>query len=137
MRFFARPALALGFGAFFACAELCLHAGDVIALDWLSMPFYDVAAASFLVYGAWRSRTDWVGGRPYQAAGWAFNASLLYSAFSGLLEEWPLPAADGSWLPDRVLFVIVGVMTTVALGGLWGTLRMRDVEPRLHPAGPV
>jgi hypothetical protein len=123
MGFFARPGLAIGFGAFFACAELCLHAGDVIALDWLSMPFVDVAAASLLIYGAWRSRTDWVGGRPYQVAGWAFNASLLYSAFSRFLEEWPLPAAGEAWISDRAIGVIAGMMTAVALGGLWGTLR--------------
>ena len=100
MRFFARPGLAVGFGAFFACAELCLHFDSVASLDWRSMPFYDVAVASFLIYGAWCSRTDWVHGRPYQAAGWAFIASLLYSAFSSYLEEWPLPSA-GSGVPGR------------------------------------
>jgi hypothetical protein len=123
MGVFARPGLAIGFGAFFVCAELCLHAGDIVALDWPSMPIYDVAVASFLVFGAVRSRADWVGGRPYQAAGWAFTASLLYSAFSGFLEEWPLPPSEEAWIPDQVVMIGAGVMTAIALGGLWGTLR--------------
>jgi hypothetical protein len=69
MNFFARPSLAIGFGAFFICAETCLHFGNIVSLEWDSMPFHDWVVSLFLIYGAMKNRTDWVDGRPYQAVG--------------------------------------------------------------------
>ena len=131
MKPFAWPGLAIGFGAFFACAETCLHSESILSLDWPSIPFHDWAVALFLIYGGVRSRADWFSGRPYLAVGWAFNASLLFMAFSGHLEEWGTEAADDSWIPEGVLVSIIGIMLAIALGGVWSTLRLTS-PPDTH-----
>jgi hypothetical protein len=128
MSFFARPIVALGFGAFLLCAETCLHFESVLSLpqSWLSLPIHDWAAGSFLVYGAVRSRRDWVSGRPVQAAAWAFNLSLLCAAFPEHLENLLAQSPDEGWIPERVLVSIIGLLFVVSLCGLVSTLILRN-----------
>jgi len=128
MSIFALPIVALGFGAFLLCAETCLHFESLLSLpkSWLSLPIHDWAAGLFLVYAGVRSRRDWVSGRPVQAAAWAFNLSLLYTAFVGHLESWSSHVPDEGWIPERVLVSIIGVLFAVALCGLVSTLLLTN-----------
>jgi hypothetical protein len=124
MSVFARPGLAVGFGAFFLCAETCLHFENILSLDWPSVPFHDWAVALFLIYGGTQSRKDWASGRPYQAVGWALNASLLYMALTGHLEESGTQTAEEDpWISERAIVLSIGVMLAIALCGLWSTLQ--------------
>ena len=133
MSLFARPAFAIGFGAFFLCAETCLHSANIVSLEWASIPFHDWTVALFLIYGATKSRANWIEGRPYQAVGWALNASLLYMAFSGHLEEWGAQPEEGAWISEPLLVVSIGIMLAVALCGVWSTLRL-TAGPTTRPA---
>jgi hypothetical protein len=132
MGFFARPVVAVGFGAFLLCSETCLHFEDVLSMPgrWSSWPIHDWAAALFLLYGGVRSRRDWARGRPIQAAAWAFMLSLMYSAFVDHLESWLSREPYDGWIPERVLVCIIGILLAIALGGLVSTLRLTN------PSGP-
>lgn len=124
MTFFARPMLAIGFGAFLICTETCRHFESLLALpgSWVSLPIHDWVAGTLLVYGGGRSRRDWGTGHAYQVAGWAFCASLLVEAFSGHLEDWlaNVPAEDG--ISERALVIIIGALLAVSLCGLVSTI---------------
>ena len=133
MSFCARPGLAIGFAAFFLCAETCMHAASIVSLEWPEIPFHDWTVALFLVYGAVKSRANWTDGRPYQAVGWALNASLLFMSFSGHLEELGTAPAEDAWIAEPALIVIIGIMLTIALCGLWSTLRW-TTGPTVRPA---
>jgi hypothetical protein len=124
MTFFASPILAIGFGAFLACAETCLHFESLLALpgSWLSLPIHDWIAGSFLIYGGVRSRRDWGTGRLYQGAAWAFNVSLLCGAFFSHLEAWSAEVQAEDWISDRALMIIISLLLAVALCGLVSTL---------------
>ena len=129
MSFFARPIFALGFAAFLVCADACLHLGDWLSLPghWTSLPSLldDWPAAIFLVFGAVRSRRDWVLGRPYQAAAWGFNSSLLFGSLVGSLEDWSSsqPPVEG-WIPRGAFVVTVGIVFALTLCGLVSTLAL-------------
>jgi hypothetical protein len=124
MAFFAQPAFALAFGLFFFCAETCLHLGDILAspTEWLAWPLYDWAAGLFLVYAAVRSQREWSGGRATQAAAWGFNASLLFGAFVGMLEEFVSGQAEAGLFSPVTFLVLVALMLVLALLGLLTTL---------------
>jgi hypothetical protein len=51
LSFFAKPAVAIAFGAFFLCAETCLHAEELLqaASRPLELPLYDWAAGGLLL----------------------------------------------------------------------------------------
>jgi hypothetical protein len=51
VEFFAKPGVAIGFGAFFLCAETCLHAEEVLqfATRPLELPVYEWTAGGFLL----------------------------------------------------------------------------------------
>jgi hypothetical protein len=52
MPIFARPIVAIIFGAFFVCGETCDHIGDIVAPSaWTDLPLNDWFAGAFLVYG--------------------------------------------------------------------------------------
>jgi hypothetical protein len=130
MNILARPFVALWFGAFLLCAETCRHYDSLLSLpgSWLSLPIHDWAAALFLVWGGVRSRRDWDDGRPFQAAAWAFNLSLLTAAFFGHLESWSEMPDEGDWIPEPVLIGIIGVLAVVALAALVSTFRVRSAK---------
>ena len=124
MTFFARPIVALGFGAFLLCGETCLHFDSLLSLpaNVFSLPIHDWVAGVFLLYGAARSRRDWVSGRPYLVAAWAFNLSLLGGAFWGHLEGWSSQLPEEHWISEPVLLTIIGVLSLLALCSLVSTL---------------
>ena len=132
MTSFASPILAIAFGAFLLCTETCLHFESIVSLpgSWLSLPIHDWGAASFLIYGGVRSRRDWATGRVYQAAAWAFSASLLCGAFFGHLEDWSAAGSVGGWISERALVIIIGLLFAISLGGLLGTIRLRSLTAR-------
>jgi len=121
MASFANPAFALGFGAFLALAETARRWGN-----WPFLPFLldDWLAGLFLVYGAVRSRRDWAQGRPFQAAGWAFTAGMMYMSFFAHVEHWAQPPEAG-WVPHGALVGIIGALLGLALLGLGSTLLVR------------
>lgn len=126
MRFFSRPALAVVFGAFIACAEACLHFEDIIgASSWADLPIHDWLAAGLLVWGGSLSSRNWQDGRPYLIAGWAFMSSLLIGAFLAHWEELSVPAAPDEWIPPGVFVAIIGGLMTLAIGGLAGSIARR------------
>jgi hypothetical protein len=123
-RLFASPTLALGFGLFLALAETVRRWGN-----WPFIAFWidDWIAGLFLAYGAVRSRRDWLTGRPFQAAAWAFNCGMMYASFFGHVAHMAEPPESG-WVPHGALVGIIGVLFAVALLGLGCTL---------HAAGPT
>jgi hypothetical protein len=56
----ARPGTAIAFGAFFICAETCLHADSVLSVASrpLELPVYDWTAGGFLLVAGVLSQAD-------------------------------------------------------------------------------
>src|SRR5258706_14720404 len=102
---FAKPSFALGFGAFFLCAATCAHF-DELAMPWSLLP--DWAAGTVLVGGAIISQREWVTGRQYQIAAWAFMVSLLFGSFAGNVEEWVSPTTAAATPTDGLVSLSQG-----------------------------
>jgi hypothetical protein len=81
----------------------------------------------FLIYGAVRTRRESLTGRPWLAAGWAFNASLLFGAFVDLLTELlaGTPPPGDEWIPLPIFTILIGILLALSLCGLLGTLALR------------
>lgn len=129
MNFLAKPAVAIGFGAFFLCAETCLHAEDVLqfASRPLELPIYDWAAGGFLlIAGVLSSRDGSPVRRQYQAVAWGFMLSLLTGASLSMLHEWFTPPDESDWLSEGAFLTIVVMMTFIALCGLVSTMKVRE-----------
>jgi len=126
---FARPIVAIIFGAFIVCAETCDHLGDIMAPSaWTDLPLNDWFAGVFLVYGGVAFRRTPMRGRAVQAAAWGFMCSLLAAAFIGHWEEWHAATAPGGeWIPEGALIAILAVLLVVSVLGLFSTLA---AEPR-------
>jgi hypothetical protein len=127
--YFARPAVAIAFGAFFLCAETCLHAEDVLqfASRPLDLPVYDWSAGGFLlVAGVLSLREGSTIRRQYQAVAWGFMLSLLVGASLSILSEWLTPPDESGWLSEGGFLVAVVTMTIIALCALTSTLRVRE-----------
>ena len=127
MNFFAKPAIAIAFGAFFLCAETCLHAEDIVgfASQPLDLPLHDWSAGGFLLVAGILSRRDWsMVRRQYQAAAWGFMLSLLVGASLAMVNEWLTPPDESEWLSEGAFVAIVLAMTVIALCGLVSTLKM-------------
>ena len=134
MTWFAKPFFALGFGAFFLCAATCAHF-DELAMPWSLVP--DWAAGLVLIGGAVISQREWVTGRQYQIAAWAFMVSLLFGSFVGNVEEWASPTTDAAAtatdglvsLSQGPYIVIIGLLLALALAGLTTTLGTKTARP--------
>ena len=129
MNFFAKPAVAIAFGAFFLCAETCLHAEDVLqfASRPLELPVHDWAAGGFLLMAGVLSHREWSTVRcQYQAVAWGFMLSLLTGASLSMLHEWLTPPDESGWLSEGGFLVAVVTMTIIALCALTSTLRVRE-----------
>ena len=61
MTYFARPGVAIAFGAFMLCAETCLHAESFLAAGAkpFELPFYDWTAGVFLLTAGVLSQRSW------------------------------------------------------------------------------
>ena len=127
MNYFARPGVAIGFGAFMLCAETCLHAESFLAADATAfeLPLYDWMAGAFLLTAGVLSQRSWtLTRRQYQAAAWAFMLSLLCGALISFVQEWLTPPNVTEWGISEGSFVaIIFALGMIALCGLVSTLR--------------
>ena len=127
MRYFAKPGVAIAFGAFMLCAETCLHAEGFLAAGATAfeLPFYDWTAGVFLLTAGVLSQRAWtLTRRQYQAVAWAFMLSLLFGAFVSYVQEWLTPPNVVEWGISEGFFVgIILTLVVIALCGLVSTLR--------------
>jgi hypothetical protein len=130
MRYFAKPGIAISFGAFMLCAETCLHADSFFAADAsaFELPLYDWAAGVFLLTAGIMSQRSWtLTRRQYQAVAWAFMLSLLFGALVSFVQEWLTPPNVIEWGISEGMFVgIIFTLVVIALCGLVSTLRAND-----------
>jgi hypothetical protein len=135
MRYFAKPGVAIGFGAFMLCAETCLHAESFLAADATAfeLPIYDWTAGVFLLTAGVLSQRAWtLTRRQYQAVAWGFMLSLLVGAFVPSVQEWLMPPNSVDWGISEGAFVgIILVLIVFALCGLVSTLRA-DASPHVQ-----
>ena len=130
MRYFAKPGVAIAFGAFMLCAETCLHADSFLAGDASSfeLPIYDWTAGVFLLTAGVLSQRSWtLTRRQYQAVAWAFMLSLLFGALISFVQEWLTPPNLVEWgLTEGAFVGIILALTVIALCGLVSTVRTVD-----------
>ena len=129
MHRFAKPVVAIAFGAFFLCAETCLHAQELLqfASRPLELPLYDWAAGGFLLTaGLLGRRHHSPARRQVQAAAWGFMLSLLVGASFSILDEWLTPPEESEWLSEGAFLAIVATMTVIALFALVSTMKVRE-----------
>jgi hypothetical protein len=128
MRYFAKPGVAIGFGAFMLCAETCLHADSFLAADATAfeLPLYDWTAGVFLLTAGVMSHRSWtLTRRQYQAVAWAFMLSLLVGALVSFVQEWLTPPDVIEWGISEGMFVgIILTLAAIALCGLVATLKV-------------
>ena len=130
MRYFAKPGVAIAFGAFMLCAETCLHADSFLAAGGTAfeLPIYDWTAGVFLLtagVASQRSRT--LTRRQYQAVAWAFMLSLLFGALVSFVQEWLTPPNVVEWgISEGAFVAIILALATIALCGLVSTLKADD-----------
>jgi len=125
--YFAKPVVAIVFGAFMLCAETCLHAEDFLAAgaSTFALPFYDWSAGGFLLLAGVLSQRAWtLTRRQYQAVAWAFMLSLLFGALISQTEEWLTPPNVAEWgITEGAFLGMIFALVVVALFGLISTLR--------------
>jgi hypothetical protein len=130
MSVFAKPVVAISFGAFVLCAETCLHADDLLAVTTapLELPLYDWTAGGFLLLAGILSLRSWTDTtRQYQAVAWGFMLSLLTGAFLSELGEWLASPDTSEWGVSAGGFVLIlAALVTVSLCGLVSTVRSRE-----------
>lgn len=121
---FAKPSLAIGFGAFLFAVETCRHFDSLAQLPrtWAD---HDWAAALFLLVAGYRARRDPERNRALQAAAWAFSLSLLIAAFLVHVETLLSGAPVDEVIPEDALLAIIGLLSVVAVLGLVATLSQR------------
>jgi hypothetical protein len=128
--YFARPGVAIAFGAFMLCAETCLHAESFLAADAtpFELPFYDWTAGVFLLTTGVLSQQSWsLSRRQYQAVAWGFMLSLLFGALISQLQEWLTPPPDVAWgISEGAFLAIILTLVVIALCGLVSTLKAGD-----------
>jgi hypothetical protein len=130
VNYFARPGVAIAFGAFMLCAETCLHAESFLAADATAfeLPLYDWTAGVFLLTAGVMSQRSWtLTRRQYQAVAWGFMLSLLFGAFMSTVQEWLTPPAAVEWgISEGAFVAMIFALSVVALCGLVSTLRAED-----------
>ena len=130
MRYFAKPGVAIAFGAFMLCAETCLHAESFLAADATAfeLPLYDWTAAVFLLTTGVMSQRSWtLTRRQYQAVAWAFMLSLLFGASVSFVQDWLTPPnVVERGISEGGFVAIIPALVIAALFGLVSTLRAED-----------
>jgi uncharacterized membrane protein (DUF485 family) len=130
VRYFAKPGVAIAFGAFMLCAETCLHADSFLAADasGFELPIYDWTAGVFLLTAGVASQRSWtLTRRQYQAVAWAFMLSLLFGALVSFVQEWLMPPNIVEWgISEGAFVAIILALATIALCGLVSTLKADD-----------
>jgi hypothetical protein len=134
VRYFAKPGVAITFGAFMLCAETCLHAESFFAAGATAfeLPFYDWTAGAFLLTAGVLSRRSWtLTRRQYQAVAWGFMLSLLFGALVSQAQEWLTPPNEVAWgLSEGGFLGIILGLAVIALCGLVSTVRAGDPAGR-------
>jgi hypothetical protein len=127
MQIFARPAVAIGFGAFFLCAETCLHAEEIlqVASEPLALPLYDWSAGAVLLGAGIMTQRAWtLTRRQFQLVAWGFMVSLLFGALISNIEEWLTPPASFEWgISEAGFIVIISLMIAIGIASIVGTIR--------------
>jgi uncharacterized protein involved in response to NO len=129
VNYFAKPAVAIAFGAFFLCAETCLHADSILqfASQPLELPVYDWTAGAFLLVTGILSGRKWtLTRRQYQAVAWGFMLSLLVGAFIPSVTDWLSPPDETHWLSEGGFVLAIAIMIAVAGCGIVSTLTARE-----------
>ena len=130
VKYFARPGVAIGFGAFMLCAETCLHAESFLSADaaTFELPIYDWTAGVLLLTAGIMSQRAWtLTRRQYQAVAWAFMLSLLFGAFVSTVQEWLMPPGEVEWgISEGAFVAMIFALIVIALCGLVSTLRAED-----------
>ncbi len=88
-------------------------------------PFWldDWIIGLFLIYGAWRTRSQVERGRPILAAAWGFACGLGYASFFSDLVD---VSADPSGLPSTTVAALKGAMLALGLAALVATIRSKE-----------
>jgi hypothetical protein len=127
VRYFAKPGVAIAFGAFMLCAETCLHAESFLAAEGsaFELPLYDWTGGAFLLTtGVLSQRSRTLTRRQYQAVAWAFMLSLLFGAMVSYVQEWLTPRNVIEWgISEGTFVAIIIALVVIALCGLVSTLR--------------
>ena len=121
---FAKPSLAIGFGAFLFAVETCRHFDSLAQLPpiWPDLPFHDWAAGLFLLVAGYRARREPQQNRALQATAWAFSLSLLIAAFFAHVQELSSGTPTDELIPESALVGIIALLSVIALMGLVATL---------------
>lgn len=127
MQYFAKPVVAISFGAFFLCAETCLHGEEILqfAGEPFALPIYDWSAGAFLLAAGVLTQRAWtVTRRQYQAVAWGFMLSLLLGALIPTVQEWRTPPDTVEWgISEAGFVIIIAAMVVIAIAGVVGTIR--------------
>ena len=130
MSHFAKPGVAIAFGAFMLCAETCLHAESLIAAGAspFELPLYDWTAGGFLLIAGTLSQRAWtLTRRQYQAVAWGFMLSLLFGALISQVDEWLRPPNVAEWgISEGPFAAIILALAVIALCGLVSTVKESD-----------
>lgn len=127
MKHFAKPGVAIVFGAFMLCAETCLHAEGFLAAGAtpFELPLYDWTAGGFLLVAGVLSHRAWtLSRRQYQAVAWGFMLSLLFGALISQVDEWLRPPDVAEWgISEGVFAAMILALSVIALCGLVSTVK--------------
>ena len=122
--FFARPVVAIAFGAFIICAEACRHFEGIVRPEsWLDVPWHDWAAGAMLVHAGIIRRTNHLRAHAYLAAAWGFMTSLLAGAVVAHAEELSVPSSPDEWITAPVFLSILVGLLLVSASALISTIR--------------
>lgn len=113
--------LAFVIGLVLPAAELFRRRHQLADIEMLPAWLDDVLIGAFLMYGAWRTRSDPKGGRLPLSAAWAFMGGMAYGSFFGQLAQ--LGSPDPSGAPPILIVAIKGAGLILAPVGVWLTTR--------------
>jgi hypothetical protein len=123
--------VAIGFGAFLICAEVCLHVDPIRMLpgSFWQLPLHDWIAGGYLIYAGRLARRGDDAAPTHLVAAWAFNASLLCGAVFSHVED----LSSGAEPPnaESLAFVCAIVaLFSMSLRGLVTAVRTQWVVSR-------
>ena len=126
---FAKPIVAIIFGAFILCAEACLHFESIVRpASFLDLPWHDWVAGALLLHAGVIRRANRSRGNAYLAGAWGYMTSLLAAAVIAHAEELSAPPSPEDWIPARMFFGILVVLLLVSATALVATIRERFVS---------
>ena len=118
--------LAIVFGVLTPVVEVVRRWDELGDLETLPFWLDDFFIGGFLLLGAWKTRSDVEGGRPWLAAAVAFAAGVNYASFFSQLAALDTP--DPSGLSSVTVVTIKGLLEVLAVAGLFVVLRQRPAR---------